>query len=59
MATSSILVRPTVQPVGSMMLNRMTTTTVNPACPAANEIMDGAAPDTNKANGRSTHNSTR
>ena len=53
MATSSILVRPTFHPMGSMMLNRMITTKVKPACPAANEIMDGATPDTSTAKGRS------
>ncbi len=58
MATSSTLVRPTLQPVGSMMLKRMMTTTLKPACPAANEIIDGAIPETRTATGRRTHRST-
>ena len=59
MATSSILVSPTCQPLGTMMLNTMMTTTVKPACPAANEIMVGATPETATARGRSTHSKTR
>src|ERR1022692_3860734 len=57
MATSSILVRPTFHPTGSMMLNRMITTKVKPACPAANEIIDGATPEISTARGRRTHRS--
>ncbi len=40
------------------MLNKMTTTRVKPACPAANEIIDGATPDTSTARGKSTHKTT-
>ena len=54
-ATSSIRVRPTFQPVGSMMLNRMITTNVKPACPAANEMTAGAAPEMSTAGGSRTH----
>ena len=57
MATSSIRVRPTLQPMGSMMLKKMTTTTVKAACPATNEIMDGAMPETRTASGSSTQSS--
>ena len=52
MATSSILVRPTFHPTGSMMLNRMITTRVKPACPAAKEIIDGATPEISTASGK-------
>ena len=52
-ATSSILVSPTLQPTGSMMLKRMITTNVKAACPATKEIMEGATPDTSTASGRS------
>jgi len=41
MATSSTRTRPTLTPTGSMMLKMMTTATVNPACPAANEMPRG------------------
>ena len=58
MATSSIRVKPTFQPVGSMMLKRITTTRVNPACPAANEIMEGATPEISTATGNSAHSRT-
>ena len=57
--TSSILVSPTRHPAGAMMLNKMTTTTVKPACPAAKEIIDGAVPATSTATGRSNHSTTR
>jgi hypothetical protein len=33
---SSIRIRPTFQPTGEMMLNRISRVTVNAACPAAN-----------------------
>ena len=57
MATSSIRVRPTLQPTGSMMLKRMITITVKAACPATKEIMEGAMPDTRTASGSRTHSS--
>ena len=55
MATSSILVRPTLHPTGSMMLNRMTTVTVKAAWPATKETIAGATPATRTASGRSAH----
>ena len=55
MATSSILVRPTLHPTGWMMLNRITTMTVKAACPATKEIIDGATPERRTARGSSAH----
>ena len=57
-ATSSIRTSPTRQPIGSMMLNRITTRTVNAACPAANEMAVGANPATNTVSGSSDHSDT-
>ena len=57
-ATSSIRVRPTLQPTGSMMLKRMITITVKAACPATKEIMEGAMPDTRTANGSRAQSNT-
>ena len=40
------------------MLNKMITTSVNPACPATKEIIEGAIPATRTANGSSTQSRT-
>ena len=58
MATSSILVSPTFQPSGAMMLNRMITVRVNAACPAAKLIIEGAMPAMKTASGSTTHSRT-
>ena len=52
---SSTRTSPTRQPVGAMMLKRITSVTVKAAWPAANEIAAGAKPATRIANGSSTH----
>ena len=41
-----------------MMLNRMITTRVKAACPAAKEIIDGAMPESNTASGSTTQRKT-
>ena len=41
-----------------MILNRMITTSVKPACPAAKEIMEGAMPEISTTRGSSTHSTT-
>ena len=53
-ATSSTRSSPTRQPTGSMMLNRITSVSVNAAWPAANEIAAGATPAKRTASGSST-----
>ena len=50
-AMSSTLIRPSSQPAGWMMLNRISRVTVNAACPAANEISAGATPAISTATG--------
>ena len=57
MATSSTLTSPTRQPVGWMMLNKITTVSVNAACPPANEMTAGATPARKTASGSRNHNS--
>jgi len=47
-------ISPTFEPIGSMMLNTTTTSTVNPACPAVNELTVGVIPATSTASGRTT-----
>ena len=46
---------PTFQPAGWMMLNRMRTTTVKAACPAANEMTRGAYAAISTATGSTIH----
>ena len=48
-------ISPTFDPTGSMMLNTTTTRTVNPACPAVNELTVGVIPATSTASGSTTH----
>ena len=52
---SSTRTSPTCQPAGAMMLNRITSVSVNAACPAANEIAAGATPATRIGDGSRIH----
>ncbi len=51
---SSIRTRPTVQPTGAMMLNRITTITVKAAWPAANDTASGKYAATTTTKGSNT-----
>ena len=56
-AMSSTRSSPTRQPAGWMMLKRITSVSVNAACPAANEIAAGATPASRTASGSRNHSS--
>ena len=43
------------EPTGLMMLKITTTSTVKPACPAVNEMAEGATPATRTATGSTAH----